>query len=722
MALLTSRTLATGVTLSDLIHIVITGDTSQNAAGSSYKATIEQVFNSITGYCIPDLYVTNIHGCSPLNIQPTSSDDVYMVMGGGNVGIGLTTPNEKLHVSGNTIVNSEYLMLSNNLTTLPAGNFKGIIVAEDYQGNAGFYSVNNVSSGSTGLFGANDNLTTLQIFLGGSQLIRTGPPNATGSQFYQNKVILKGGNGSDGMVFNPAANNPYSIFWWEIAGNSTMILAGDGSNSAYLGLALNPDGTETPTSNLQIGGTGTTGSFKYVDGNQNLNYVLTSDVDGKASWYPPQTFTGGSGNCITDFYVTNVHGCSPITIWDEIQSNGSTASGTLSFAFGTGTTASGDNSFAIGDGTISSGKISLSQGRATTSSGIGSHAEGNNTTSSGTYSHSEGTDTISSGQKSHAEGEGSQSIGRGSHSEGYYTVASTEYSHSEGVYTQAIGRGSHAEGGFIDDTLVYYTGGTSTGDGSHAEGQETISNGVGSHSEGLLTIANGSYSHSEGSGTTANGIISHTEGYGTVTDGDYQHASGMFNVTGDTTQGAFIVGNGTDESNRSNLIFAGGNEVNISGKTVTTNFQMTSGATTDYVLKSIDNNGNTSWQPITPGPTNYGLFAQTGDSAVVSGTTTETSIIGGGVGTLTVPANSFQIGDSFQVNMSGHIGANNNDDLRIKVKTLSGVILADTGLINMPTCTNQHWDLKINFTIRADRKSTRLNSSHVSESRMPSSA
>lgn len=29
------------------------------------------------------------------------------------------------------------------------------------------------------------------------------------------------------------------------------------------------------------------------------------------------SFTGGSGNCITDLYLTNMYGCSPITIWDD---------------------------------------------------------------------------------------------------------------------------------------------------------------------------------------------------------------------------------------------------------------------------------------------------------------------------------------------------------------------------------------------------------------------
>lgn len=47
MAFLTDRTLASGVTFTDLIHIVNPNDISQNPAGSSYKATIQQVTNLV---------------------------------------------------------------------------------------------------------------------------------------------------------------------------------------------------------------------------------------------------------------------------------------------------------------------------------------------------------------------------------------------------------------------------------------------------------------------------------------------------------------------------------------------------------------------------------------------------------------------------------------------------------------------------------------------------
>jgi uncharacterized delta-60 repeat protein len=45
---LTDITFATGATPTDLVHIVITGDTSQSPQGSSYKATLQQVFDGLS--------------------------------------------------------------------------------------------------------------------------------------------------------------------------------------------------------------------------------------------------------------------------------------------------------------------------------------------------------------------------------------------------------------------------------------------------------------------------------------------------------------------------------------------------------------------------------------------------------------------------------------------------------------------------------------------------
>ena len=110
--------------------------------------------------------------------------------------------------------------------------------------------------------------------------------------------------------------------------------------------------------------------------------------------------------------------------------------------------------------------------------------------------------------------------------------------------------------------------------------------------------------------------------------------------------------------------------------------------------------GTTKQTPLTaiiysPG-NNYGLFNQTGSSTPVTNTLTETSLLDGGVGTLSVPANGFTKGDAYKLTMTGHISSKNNDTLRIRVKT-GAVVLADTGLITMPQTTAKDFNLDVNL-------------------------
>lgn len=99
--------------------------------------------------------------------------------------------------------------------------------------------------------------------------------------------------------------------------------------------------------------------------------------------------------------------------------------------------------------------------------------------------------------------------------------------------------------------------------------------------------------------------------------------------------------------------------------------------------------------------TNYGLFAQTANSTVITNTTAESSLINGGVGTLTVPANGFSVGDSFRAVFGGVVNANNNQTIRIRVKAGS-IVLLDSGVQNLGSSViNDVWSLNIDFTIRA---------------------
>jgi hypothetical protein len=108
-----------------------------------------------------------------------------------------------------------------------------------------------------------------------------------------------------------------------------------------------------------------------------------------------------------------------------------------------------------------------------------------------------------------------------------------------------------------------------------------------------------------------------------------------------------------------------------------------------YVTKRV--NGNN---------VNFRLFAQTANSTTITATTSELTLIGGGVGSLTVPANGFQVGDSFTGVLIGHLSCVSTATLQIRVKTASGILLADTGAMAMSAATTKHWKLDVNFTIR----------------------
>jgi len=101
-----------------------------------------------------------------------------------------------------------------------------------------------------------------------------------------------------------------------------------------------------------------------------------------------------------------------------------------------------------------------------------------------------------------------------------------------------------------------------------------------------------------------------------------------------------------------------------------------------------------------PSTTSYGLYSQTTNSTIVTNTTTETTIIGSGVGSLIVPANGFAVGDSFRAVLGGVMNANNNQTIRIKLKTGS-VILLDSGVQDLGSAViDDVWSLNVDFTVR----------------------
>jgi hypothetical protein len=93
-----------------------------------------------------------------------------------------------------------------------------------------------------------------------------------------------------------------------------------------------------------------------------------------------------------------------------------------------------------------------------------------------------------------------------------------------------------------------------------------------------------------------------------------------------------------------------------------------------------------------------GLYAQTALGTAIANTTVETSLVGAGVGTLSVPANAFQVGDSFTVKMCGKLSCANNETIHVRLKS-NGVVIADAGIFQMKISTNKFFELIADFTI-----------------------
>ena len=134
-------------------------------------------------------------------------------------------------------------------------------------------------------------------------------------------------------------------------------------------------------------------------------------------------------------------------------------------------------------------------------------------------------------------------------------------------------------------------------------------------------------------------------------------------------------------------------QLNSTGNSVTFNNEYTfptADGTTGQVLKT-DGSGNISF-----GLASSGLFAQTADSTNVTNTTTETSIVGTGVGSLTVPANAFAVGDSYHCKIGGVLSAQNGDDITINIKSGS-TVLATTGALDLEATTSMAWECELDF-------------------------
>jgi hypothetical protein len=102
---LTDRQSASGTSLTDLLHVVLTGDTSQNSKGSSYKVEIGRY-----APLFPDKYVTGGTYSDGTATFTNNSGDTFNVSGF------LTSNLQKIVTTSHTLSNDDnnYTILINN--------------------------------------------------------------------------------------------------------------------------------------------------------------------------------------------------------------------------------------------------------------------------------------------------------------------------------------------------------------------------------------------------------------------------------------------------------------------------------------------------------------------------------------------------------------------------------------------------------------------------------
>jgi hypothetical protein len=470
---------------------------------------------------------TQITGSLLINSSGTGYDlsvgsDKLFVSASGNVGIGTTTPLDKLSVTGDISMGFGNFFRARGFTYSK-------ILEPTYNGTNDVLYIYTAGAGANN---ANPKITILNT---GNVGIGTTNPIW--------KFVVSN-TGSMGLEIDPDSGTPGKVGVYAYSRSESIHKPLHFEASQYEFITGNVGiGTTNPNTKLHISGS------VQVDDNITLGYTGDSNYIGSRE--VNQTLDIGGTNYITlSTYTDN---------WYErikISNSGNVGIGT----------STPNDTLDVNGNTIITG--SLSNGFSNNSSGPTSHAEGYQTISIGNSSHSEGRNTTASGVFSHAEGFFTTTNGYASHAEGSSTIAFSDFSHAEGLTTLANGYASHAEG---NNT-------TSSGYASHAEGLTTLANGYVSHAEGNNTTSSGQYSHAEGErtwaqnqsshaegyNTTSSGYASHAEGNNTVASGTYQHVQGQFNISS-SAQAAFIVGNGASASTRSNLIFAAETTVQITG-------------------------------------------------------------------------------------------------------------------------------------------------------------
>jgi len=208
-----------------------------------------------------------------------------------------------------------------------ANGIKEIAISGISSGND--YTISAYLSGSTVFFNRTDLANAYSVDLSGLPVTGgTGTDNyVTGGTFNAGTLTLDRQNGS--VTITGFTSDIYTTGFTYNNANTLTISDNGGNNysatiNTMTGLTINGSISATTYQNLPIdpdnyvtGGTFSSGTLTL--NRQNGSVTITGFTD--------TIFTGGTGSCITDLYVSNIIGCSPLTIFSDTSITGFTTGG-----------------------------------------------------------------------------------------------------------------------------------------------------------------------------------------------------------------------------------------------------------------------------------------------------------------------------------------------------------------------------------------------------------
>jgi hypothetical protein len=197
--------------------------------------------------------------------------------------------------------------------------------------SANYYTTSAYLSGSTVFFNRTDLANAYSVDLSGLPV--TGSTGTdyyvTGGTFNAGTLTLDRQNGS--VTITGFTSDIYTTGFTYDNANTLTISDNSGNNysatiNTMTGLTINGAISATTYQNLPIdpdnyvtGGTFSSGTLTL--NRQNGSVTITGFTD--------TIFTGGTGSCITDLYVSNIIGCSPLTIFSDTSITGFTTGGSI---------------------------------------------------------------------------------------------------------------------------------------------------------------------------------------------------------------------------------------------------------------------------------------------------------------------------------------------------------------------------------------------------------